>query len=230
MSFILEALRKSERDRQLACGPMASVLCPAPVETTGRAWSKYLVLAAAGIAVFIVALFWWSGSKQPSQNPLVFSGVSSPVASSPVAPSPVASSPVASSLVAVAKPAVGDALPAATVQVPSNTPNQKPKNYEPARSSRVATTAKSDASAWLKSAPPVPGNVGKWEEAGAGKAPIELPVMIIAGYIRDEQGGSLAMINEKLVREGEEVAPGLRLEKILGDMSIFNYRGYRFQR
>ena len=58
----------------------------------------------------------------------------------------------------------------------------------------------------------------------------ELPTIAIAGYIRDEQGISLAMINEKLVREGEEVAPNLRLEKILNDGSIFNFKGYLFRR
>ncbi len=54
--------------------------------------------------------------------------------------------------------------------------------------------------------------------------------MAIAGYIHDDQEGSMAMINDKLVREGEEISPGLRLEKILADGAIFVYKGRRFRR
>jgi general secretion pathway protein B len=40
----------------------------------------------------------------------------------------------------------------------------------------------------------------------------------------------MAMIDDKLLHEGDEVAPGLRLEKILADGAQFSYKGYRFRR
>ena len=44
------------------------------------------------------------------------------------------------------------------------------------------------------------------------------------------RGENLAIINDKLVREGEEVAPGLRLEKIIDESAVFTYKGQRFRR
>jgi hypothetical protein len=57
-----------------------------------------------------------------------------------------------------------------------------------------------------------------------------MPPLEIAGYVHDAQGGSLAMINNQLVREGEEIAPGLRLIKIQDGNAIFSYKGFVFTR
>jgi general secretion pathway protein B len=58
----------------------------------------------------------------------------------------------------------------------------------------------------------------------------ELPALAVAGFIRDEGSSSLVIVNDKLAREGDEVAPGVKLEKIVGDSLVFNYKGYRFKR
>jgi len=58
----------------------------------------------------------------------------------------------------------------------------------------------------------------------------ELPALSVAGFIRDEGSSSMVIVNDRLVREGDEVAPGVKLEKISGDSLVFNYRGYRFKR
>jgi general secretion pathway protein B len=58
----------------------------------------------------------------------------------------------------------------------------------------------------------------------------EMPTLAVAGFIRDEGSGSMVIVNDRLVREGDEVAPGVKLEKILNDSLVFEYRGYRFKR
>jgi general secretion pathway protein B len=58
----------------------------------------------------------------------------------------------------------------------------------------------------------------------------ELPALSVAGFIRDEGSSSMVIVNDRLVREGDEVAPGVKLEKIHGDNLVFNYKGYRFKR
>lgn len=60
--------------------------------------------------------------------------------------------------------------------------------------------------------------------------PQDMPALSIAGFIRDEGSGSMVIVNDRLVREGDEVAPGVKLEKILHDSLVFNYKGYRFNR
>jgi general secretion pathway protein B len=58
----------------------------------------------------------------------------------------------------------------------------------------------------------------------------EMPALNVAGFIRGEGSGSMVIVNDRLVREGDEVAPGVVLEKILNDSLVFNYKGYRFKR
>lgn len=58
----------------------------------------------------------------------------------------------------------------------------------------------------------------------------ELPALSVAGFIHDEGSSSMVIVNDRLVREGDEVAPGVKLEKILSDGLIFNYKGYLFKR
>ena len=60
--------------------------------------------------------------------------------------------------------------------------------------------------------------------------PQDMPSVSVAGFIRDEGAGGMVIVNDKLVREGDEVAPGLKLEKILQDGLVFNYKGQRFKR
>lgn len=40
----------------------------------------------------------------------------------------------------------------------------------------------------------------------------------------------MVVVNDKLLREGDEAAPGVRVERILSDGVEFSYRGYRFRR
>jgi len=58
----------------------------------------------------------------------------------------------------------------------------------------------------------------------------ELPALAVAGFIRDEGSSGMVIVNDRLAREGDEVAPGVKLEKIVGDSLVFNYKGYRFKR
>lgn len=58
----------------------------------------------------------------------------------------------------------------------------------------------------------------------------QLSQLAISGYILDKQAGSLAIIDGKVRRVGDEAAPGLRIEKIDADGVTFNHQGYRFQR
>jgi general secretion pathway protein B len=76
---------------------------------------------------------------------------------------------------------------------------------------------------------------GAWPQtAGQAELPVtlrqQLPQLAISGYILDKEAGSLAIIDGKVMRVGEEAAPGLRIEKIDTNGVTFNYQGYRFRR
>jgi general secretion pathway protein B len=58
----------------------------------------------------------------------------------------------------------------------------------------------------------------------------EMPAMLINGYIYANRPSDRSMIiNNKLMHEGEQVAPGLTLEKMLPREAVMNYRGYRYR-
>ncbi|MDB5764669.1 MAG: hypothetical protein JWQ21_3664, partial [Herminiimonas sp.] len=58
----------------------------------------------------------------------------------------------------------------------------------------------------------------------------EIPALTISGYIyAGNPADRSVLINNKLLREGDQVAPGLTLEKMMPKEAILNYRGYRYR-
>lgn len=58
----------------------------------------------------------------------------------------------------------------------------------------------------------------------------EVPQIAVGGYIYSSNPADrLLLIDKVLRREGEEVAPGLVLEKLQPKGAIMNFRGYRYR-
>jgi general secretion pathway protein B len=58
----------------------------------------------------------------------------------------------------------------------------------------------------------------------------EVPKVAFGGYIYSQNPADrLLLVNKTLRREGEEVAPGLVLERLLPKAAVMNYRGYRYR-
>jgi general secretion pathway protein B len=57
-----------------------------------------------------------------------------------------------------------------------------------------------------------------------------LPEFRISGhaYSPDRQN-RVARVNDKILQEGQELTPGLKVEEIVPDGIIFNYQSYRFR-
>ena len=59
----------------------------------------------------------------------------------------------------------------------------------------------------------------------------EIPAMTIPLHAYSSKPRDrLVSINDRILREGESLTPGLRLEQITQDGLIFSYKGYRFRR
>lgn len=57
----------------------------------------------------------------------------------------------------------------------------------------------------------------------------DIPAVSISGYIyTPDPAGRSAVINNRLLREGDQVAPGLMLERLLPKSAILNYQGTRY--
>jgi general secretion pathway protein B len=58
----------------------------------------------------------------------------------------------------------------------------------------------------------------------------ELPALRLSGYMHAEQSSErLIAINDKLVRVGDEVLPGLQVMSLTASVVVMSYKGYRFR-
>lgn len=105
----------------------------------------------------------------------------------------------------------------------------------PVRKAKAKHTANAATTVAVKQTPtdnPAPAS----PTPAGGKAellpelPKGLPDLTVAGFIHDEVSGSMVIVNDRLMREGDEISPGLTLEKISADGLVFNYKGRRFKR
>jgi general secretion pathway protein B len=203
MSYILDALRKSEQARQKAAGQGGSLLYPIEIRQERSSWLTPMLLVLAASAIFGLMWWIWMGLKTTQQSEV--KAISAETVSRPSPSIPEKAATARSTLL---KNQNSDMV-------------QTPALHPLISTSRVEQT--SGITAHSRTAPALPQS--------AKADPLQdLPPLNIAGYIHNEQSGSLAMINNRLVHEGDEISPGLRLEKIRDDSAIFSYKGYVFSR
>jgi general secretion pathway protein B len=58
----------------------------------------------------------------------------------------------------------------------------------------------------------------------------EIPALVVGGFIYSNRPAERSvLINNKLLHEGDEVTPGITLEKMLPKEAVLNYKGYRYR-
>ena len=205
MSFILDALRKSEHERQMRSGQNTGILYQVEIR---RSQYPLLIPALFLIAALLVMVLVWL--MLPHSNPNNLSNT------------------------IIQPEIIKDTKTQTNSQDKSSAPLAIPEKQVP-----EITQKKVHASSQvniIKSQPANEEQNNKHSNVAiiknpAGVDPLSgLPPITISGYIHNEQSGNLAMINNKLVHEGEEIFPGLLLIKILDNSAIFSYKGYVFTR
>ena len=216
MSYILDALRKSDQQRRRGTAPTLLAGQATAVAPKQPAFLAYGLLAA--VLVGAGMLIGWLRPWQPEQ--------AAPVRAEQVAAKPLASPPRQP---ASAPPVVA---PQPTPQRPLRT---KPKTAGTPREAGAAVTE--------KSAVPAPEQpVGTAADAALVRTVIsmaelplavqqELPAMTISVHAYSgNPANRLVGINNRMLREGEYLVPGLKLEQITPDGMIFGYKEYSFRR
>jgi general secretion pathway protein B len=203
VSYILDALRKSDAQRRRgAPPPLVAPLAAAEPARPRRLWWGLAAAALLGIGVLIGALRPWQTNGAPP-------GVPAP-AEPPLAkanpPSPAAA-----------------AVPTEPVTKPiAALPKRAPK----APAAKPATKAAKAPSAESTSEAPL---------VRFGELPVpvqeEIPKLKIGAHAySSEPRNRLVSIDDRVLHEGDEVAPGLKLERITPEGLIMTYKGYRFLR
>ena len=229
MSYILDALRRAEAERQRGAVPglqdqpqPLSAPAAAPAADPSRAGLR--ALAAIGLLATGGAAAWW-WLKPPAAAPMapvVAVAPAQPVVqvAPPSPPAPVAPAPVVPAAVSSA-PAVAAATPAlvlppipAQPAEPAAEPPKKPAS-RPAAAAPVAPVAPAPDAVRRQD---LPENVRQ-----------QLPALTVAGATYSENPRyRMVIINGQVVQEGDTAAPGVVLETIRQKEVVLRAQGYRF--
>lgn len=203
MSYILEALKKSDQQRQQGAAPtLTSIQLPAG-ETPRRTFQWAAAMVAT---VFVTGLLvgWWQPWKLQPSPPTPAAAAERPVAPAPDTTPPVTAGAVARAPAREPPPPVA----ARTVAVAQREP-------EPAVAAPPATPTESNVMARAELPPAIQQ---------------ELPAMVVSLHAYSgKPADRLVGINDKFLQEGDSLVPGLMLEEITRKDMIFRYKGFRFR-
>jgi general secretion pathway protein B len=239
MSYILEALKKAQAERQLGNAPTIHAAQPvvaAPPDAAASRKPLFVGLGAGALVVVAGALFLWRAAPAPAPvaAPRV-AVVAPPVPASPRAgrapPPPPRPSPPRVVDAAPAAPSVAPAAPApAPAPVQGRMP--VPAMVAGAAPARAASPTPVPAPAPASAAAPAaaPEDSLPYLQQLPEQVQREVPRVAFGGYMYSANPADrLLLIDKALRHEGEEVAPGLVLEKLLPRAAVMNYRGVRYR-
>ena len=236
MSYILEALKKAQAERQLGSAPTIHAL---PIHAAGESGAgarpKFMRLAVAGGALALAAIAlvsWRQQAAAPASTPAAAPAVASTQPAAAVAPAQPAAAPVQPA--AVPAPAPPPAiLAAAPAPAPVAAPGA-PAAAVPAPRSASAKPAAAHSASQAVASKPAPAPPAEDLPPTLRELPDtiqhEVPQVAIGGYIYSKNPEDRLLLIDKVLRhEGEEVAPGLTLEKLLPKAAVMRYKGYRYR-
>ncbi|NEX60747.1 general secretion pathway protein GspB [Noviherbaspirillum galbum] len=236
MSYILDALKKAEAERRQgnAGGTFSGAPSGGPAGAPPSVWrTPWPWLAITVIAALGMGLAWLRLGPSPAPQ-------AAPPAASPQSP------------VAPAAPAVADASAnAPQAAVPSAAP-VAPATHAPAPAAKAPSPAEHASAAQAderkprparrKETPKAQDRQEKQEKQEAKPAPApalrelpedlqrQIPAYSMNGYIYSgNKADRSVLINGRLMHEGDEIAPGLKLETMTANGMILNFRGTRFR-
>jgi general secretion pathway protein B len=276
MSYILEALKKAQAERQLGNAP--TIHAPQPVQAAepGAAASRkplFIGLGAGALVVAAGAMFMWQRGATPAPVPASLPGPTSAAAPAvagrelaavPPAPASAAAGAASNTLEVSAPPE--PVAPPRPAHAAEPRVAEAPARPAPSAAGRAGTEVRASASvaapvAAPASAPAVApalpavrtAPVAAAPRAAATPAPASVPApapedslpylhqlpdtiqrdiprVSFGGYMYSANPADRLLLVDKALRhEGEEVGPGLVLEKLLPKAAVMNYRGVRYR-
>jgi len=230
MSYILEALRKADAERERGSVPdlHAQLLPPGAGEAQAEApRSSLLPWLAVGVLLAIVAGGAW----------FVF-GRSEPVAvaAAPAVPAPAASAAAASAASAASAAAAAAAASAASAAAAKPAPRPAAQRRPPPSTTSTPARARPPAKAATpRVAAPAPATEPPAVRVPSlGELPGELrqqvPPLVIGGSVYSPQASArMVIVNGQVFQEGSSLAPELKLEQVRQKAAVFSIHGQLFE-
>lgn len=236
MSFILDALRKSEHERQRAAMPgIAQVPFGAPRRQL-PVWPM-VVIAVLVVAVLALGGAWWrSASREPVASAAPPAPATDPVRSAV----PLTLPPV--TVTTPPRPAFSSPPPGARAADRSSSPAEEPARAEPSARAATPPSAPSTGAPAPSSAPVRQGSAAPQQPAEPAVAETTLPSAeslaaegVAVPKLRLElhayaprPADRFVFINGTKYLEGATLAEGPRLASIAPNGAVMTYLGHRF--
>jgi general secretion pathway protein B len=233
MSFILDALKKSESDRQRQSGPALFEVKVAPPRTRLPLWA----IAIAVLLVVNLGIVMWMLMRHSTR-----------VAASNAAPGPVpaAQAAAAPAAVSAATPATAPAAapgavpPAAAPTITAATGAAPALAASPTRSSTAGATQEGNPDDYAPAQDPGPAPLGGRVQRGTASGvtlyqdaataagtqipQLRLDLHVFAARAQDR----FVMINMHKVHEGDTLPEGVHVDSITPEGAVLSYNGSRF--
>ncbi|WP_313080915.1 general secretion pathway protein GspB [Pulveribacter sp.] len=229
MSYILDALRRAQAERNRGGVPDLHTPAAAPAELPATArgagvpWLPLALLLALGLG----AAGWWLGRATTA------------TATTPPPAAPAGAAGATAAPVTPAAPPVALSAPP-PLELPSPPPVAPPATPKPAPQRAAAPAPKAAPTERARSPAPAPAAAAPTEAPRAAGTVFaqadlpqavrsQLPTLQLAGitYSSNPQH-RMAIVNGQVLHEGDQAAPGLVLERIEQARTVWAFKGYRY--
>ncbi|MFG6467878.1 general secretion pathway protein GspB [Roseateles sp. BYS87W] len=240
MSYILEALRRAEAERERGQvpglhTPVAAAPAPAASGATARRWAPWLGGAALCLAGAALGAWWtWGGRAQPAALPATAEPAR--VTAAPVNAAPETATPRGIAPETPPVPAVATApAPLAVAAAPAPVATAPAPMAAPAPAAAAAAEPPTP-----RSARPAPRPAEAAAPAPAARLPVpaelpealrrELPKLAVGGSVySDDPAARLVVLNGEVLHEGDRIGADLQLERIAPRELVLRFKGQRLR-
>lgn len=244
MSYILDAIKKSDQQRQRGATPTLQTPQTTIATTKKPALFFYgllaVILICAGIVIGIQRP-WQSEPHTPANKTIIAKQSKSNMHENAPITQPRLAHTVTSTEkelhtqkpATIVKPGLVSSLPATTRETAANTKNDTAgtsgKNIAHMQKEEITPVTEKTAGVLLTN-PPQEQKVMTIAELPPAIQQ-EIPKMAISVHVYSSKPKDrLVGINERLLREGDDLIPGLKLEQITHEDMVFGYKGFHFRR
>jgi general secretion pathway protein B len=238
MSYILDALRKADAERERGSVPgihAQPVFAGAPASAAARsgvpAWAW---IGAAVLVLGLAAVAAWAWLGNGSTPPAVARSAAPPVVAAPPAPT---AAPVTAAVPAAPAPTPGPTTAAVATAPTAAAASAAPAARKPTVAAAPPKPMVAEARPAPMPASPASAKAGDTYDENRVYSPNELPAEIRSQLPAVSVGGSMysakkadriLIINGLVLHEGDAVAPGLMLEQIRLKAAVLAFKGYRY--
>ncbi|MDP1692255.1 MAG: general secretion pathway protein GspB [Burkholderiaceae bacterium] len=225
MSYILDALKKADAERERDAAAVPDLYAQADAERGARAAARpsgwvLLALAASAAALAVLAWRWFGAAPTEAAPPWPVAQAPAALPAQPPAPTPAAiMSPAAPPQAAAAPMPMPTPAPAAAAPGParSTAPPPKPARLPAAQTAAPAASAATEAR--LYTLADLPPDMRR-----------QLPALAVGGAVYSSQATSrIVILNGQVFREGDTPVDGLRIEQIGLKSTVLAFRGLRLE-